>query len=581
MKKAIIGLLSLFMLIGMASASPTVNELKWDTLDGSQYDSISGDFGGAWDVSGTGSSQGEFTINISDWDGVERIEFDSEYSFDYVNWYLYVDGQQVDSQSSNDQNTLTLDGNGVEGDTLTVNTSTGNTGSTKVTALRIYTQKDIETTSFSQAVNFADDYFEKPDSLSCALSYAPLFGDCWVDYGIFTFGDDSKDIFLEDLEANAKIAEEDRKNVLSSLDTLNDQSFGISQSGAKIETIKLLNNGTNQADASSKARSIVNDFWTQRQRNLVAQHQLEVQQLNQTLVTADSVGATPSEMFESNYSGFEIRQVDYTLANASTAKVYDVYSDSGDLIHSFTDSSAQGLFTQDGYEFLTDTEYPESVSNLESKQNSASTATSDLVANIYANYSAGDITVDESVGPLEETRLLSTNYNTTGGTSYLSASYRQMGLASDFNASFEITYSNQDMTGNKTVTGNLFVEESGYNNFSVGESYTAENRTAYMIYRPSEDEPATSVNLDGTFTVENLYDSSDGSQLNSTSVQSSSFYTPDIDKLSSQLAEYQQNLEDLESSGFGSGAGFGFGSNSIFLIVIAGLLLVIVGAFVA
>lgn len=451
--------------------------------------------------------------------------------------------------------------------------------------------QDIETTPYEKAVSFAGDYWSKPDSLSCTLTYSVAFGDCWVDFGVFTFSDGSKDLFLEDLEANAAIIEEDRKNVISSMSLLNNQSYGISQSGAKIKAIQALNNGTAEATASNNIRGYVEDFWTERQRNLVAQHQLEVQELNQTLSVADSVGVSPSDMFKSNYSGIVITERDYTMVNGSTEKTYGVYSKSGDLLHAYNEKNLSGLETQDGYNFLAGGDYGEKNQQLVELSDQAATATSELVSNIYGNYSEGELTVADNVGPLEETRLLSSNFEDTGATSYLSGTYRQMGFASDFNSSFKISYQNQDMSSSETKVGNLFAAEGDYpNGFTVGSNYSAENKTAYLIYKPDND-PATSLTLDGNFTVKEITDTSTGEQLNSTSIQSSEFYTPDIENLTSQLSEYRDRIDELESSLFSGGAGAGGGNllgnfglspaSAVATAVIGGLSLVLLGVFLA
>jgi hypothetical protein len=587
MRKALIGLSALLLVISGASAADTVTVQSkiWDTLDQDKYLSTGGDITGDWDISGAESGSGSFSIDFSDSEkGIQKVELNSKYGFDYVTWYLYIDGEKVDQVSNNGKKTLTLEAQNTNADTLKINTSSGGTGSTDITGVQVFSQAGLEKNKFASAVSFAGEYFEKPESISCALTYAPIFGDCWVDLGLFTFGDDSKNIFLTDLETNAATIEEDRKATLSSLDLLNNQSYGIAQAGGKFEAIRQLNNGTVETTAKQEVRDEVKDFWAERQKNLVVQHQLEVLEFNSTMTTADAVGASPGEMFQSNYNGFTVNKKSFTLVNGTDVPVYDLRSNSGDLIQSFTDTGGSGLTTSDGYLYLAGSQYAEKNQNLVDLQVSAYQAANELTGEIYANYSEGDLSVDDAAGPLEETRLLSTNLADSGASSYLAGTYRQMGLASEFNASFEVNYTNQGMNTSETLTGNLFVEKEGFSNFSVGETYSAEKKTAYMIHQGSDGE-ARSTSLDGNFTVQAIYNTATGGEIDSTTVQQSDFYSPDIQNLSAQLTEYQERIEELESSGVG---GTGGGSWSPFqiglgasLFVILALLLVIGGATLA
>jgi len=566
-RKAFVAFLSLFLLIGTVSAADYPVDVPGD---------------GSW--SDYLSIPDDSLITVSD----SKIEFGKSDSEDAPIVYLKedkieedfrVDSVQIETEGDQyssdglqlfdgygneirsydmDSSQVTVDFSGIEADKVGFKAYPSGTGGT----IPVYSfsitdghteENNIGEVSYSSAVSWADDYFERPESLSCAVSYAPLFGDCWVDFGLFTFGDDSKQIFLEDLKANGAIMEEDRNDVLNSLDLLNNQSFGIAQAGAKITATELLNNGTEKVTAQSEIREDVKDFWAERQKNLVSQHQLEIQQFNQTLVTGDSVGATRKEMFNPNYTGMTIYPEDYTLVNGSDIKTYKVIAYDGSLVHSF-DRHASGLETTDGDKLLAGSEYAEKNDALVNLQSNAYQASDELVSNIYGNYSQGEVSVFENVGPLEQTRLLSTNLADSGASSYLAGAYRQMGLASDFNASFEITYSNQDMSGNETVTGNLYVEEHDYGNFTVGENYSAQDKTAYIIYQAENGEP-TSKDLDGSFRVEKIFDTRDGSELNSTQVQTSDFYSPDIEELQSQLREYQESIEELEGTAGGAVGG--------------------------
>lgn len=473
------------------------------------------------------------------------------------------------------QGNLTIDVTGISGNSVyTVWSNTDTTNDMGISNVYIDSGEIADNIEVDDYVDqFASD-FAKPETLSCAVQFATLFSSCWSPFE-FTFGGGDKQTFLNDLEANGGVIEEDRKDTLSNIETVNKQSFGISQAQAKKTAIEELNNGSTVAEARSVILDDVDNFWSAREQNLVTQHQLEIQQFKNVLSEADAIGVDYSEMFDQNHSDYTIYRENYTLINGTQTQIYEVYADSGQLIHSPIKTGGTGLDTaENGYQFLAADQYATGIDSVINQRQTAYDNVVTLVDGIYNNYQPGGLNPSDVLGPLEALKTSATNYAETGGTSYLATTFEQMGLSTSFDKAFTVSYQNTDMSNASTIEGQLFGSPDDFpNGFEANTTYDASSKTAWMVYQP-ESGAAESVNFNDTFTVDKIQNLQTGDQINNTTIQQQEFYTTNITKLESQLDTIRAQQEELKGS-FGGGGGVNDGLLGL-TGVLGGLVIVLI-----
>lgn len=473
------------------------------------------------------------------------------------------------------QGNLTIDVTGISGNSVyTVWSNTDTTNDMGISNVYIDSGEIADNIEVDDYVDqFASD-FAKPETLSCAVQFATLFSSCWSPFE-FTFGGGDKQTFLNDLEANGGVIEEDRKDTLSNIETVNKQSFGISQAQAKKTAIEELNNGSTVDEARSVILDDVDNFWSAREQNLVTQHQLEIQQFKNVLSEADAIGVDYSEMFDQNHSDYTIYRENYTLINGTQTQIYEVYADSGQLIHSPIKTGGTGLDTaENGYQFLAADQYATGIDSVINQRQTAYDNVVTLVDGIYNNYQPGGLNPSDVLGPLEALKTSATNYAETGGTSYLATTFEQMGLSTSFDKAFTVSYQNTDMSNASTIEGQLFGSPDDFpNGFEANTTYDASSKTAWMVYQP-ESGAAESVNFNDTFTVDKIQNLQTGDQINNTTIQQQEFYTTNITKLESQLDTIRAQQEELKGS-FGGGGGVNDGLLGL-TGVLGGLVIVLI-----
>lgn len=463
------------------------------------------------------------------------------------------------------------------------------------------------------------------DSTACSTSLAsPFMGSACA---IATFDDiisGGPDDVQNDIYVKSAFVEDARERVNTEQRSQLNQTYGIAMSDAKLEIIKGLNNGLTQAEARQNGTEAVEDLYSTYEMRVIAQRNREALKLNQSIQQIKSTdGLSLGNVFKveqkaqnseskviAGVSGLEIAKNNYTLYNGTTVDLHyprvkmTTAADNGvsmegwfnfsgatyDYLKGFemsaTSDSVIWSTNVDGNrtEFINVKSYTTTTEQISGRYQTASTTVTNLSDKVYSNYQSGDVNVSSVCGPLCSLKQASTNYADTGAYSYLAYSLHQMGLASDQATAFELTIDDRNLT----ATGQLFLETDAWSDttIEVNKTYDASNKPAWFVYKP-DGSPAKKISLNGNFTVNELWDTTNSTQINSTTVQQTDFYTKSTSDLQQQLDELEKTNDislTIDTGGAGGSTGgslFGNlfeGINRQLLAVIGILLAVVVGA---
>lgn len=394
------------------------------------------------------------------------------------------------------------------------------------------------------------------------------------------------------------------------------QTYGIAMSDAKIQIIKGLNSGMTQAEAAKQGVNSVKDLYSSYEMRVIAQRNREALKLNETKrKIEDTSGLSLGDVFkvrravndpitriEFHWRGVQdIRVVEknYTLFNGTTTTVMeaqakfkrvDNYNNEGDDVVEYVNFSTQASYETYGRDsncdndcgqysnketrdtvirvvnvngnaskFVHGTPYVNTLDSINSRYQTAYTTVTELADGIYSNYQRGEVNVSDVCAALCSVRQAATNYQDTGAYSYLAYTQYQMGLASDENAAFDITIHDRNLTD----TGQLFLETEAWENttIEVNETYDASNKPAYFVYKPDGAE-AQKVSINGNFTVNELWNTKNNTQINSTTVQQTDFHTKSTADLEQQLEEVER-VQDVTLDVSGASEIIGAGESFI------------------
>ena len=396
--------------------------------------------------------------------------------------------------------------------------------------------------------------------------------------------DDGIDTFKQDFRNDAAFTTDSRQDNMKLTRSHLNQTFGMGMTKAKIAVVEALNNDKSQATAQSKALSEVNDFYSKQQLRVIVKRNREVLKANTTLnqaqdldgLTIDDVLNANDVQFSQNSDGtiedFRIGNTTTELYNSTKAEVLTLefkYNDGFQSVWGYQYGPEVGKATDMGYRsdtklhlsigdnplWLNTDPYNKTLDRLNSNYERATDNVVGLADDVYSKWQPDDLSVSGILGPLEALQQASTNYEDTGYYSYRALSLEQAGYASNDSYAFNVTWQNTDMSDPQTDIGQLFVaNESQFGGeLETGVEYSASDKSVWFV-RSNGDQKAVETDLNGTFTINEMTDTETGEEVNTTSVQSTELYTPQIQDLQKQLEEIREDQEKLFSGGIISGA---------------------------
>jgi hypothetical protein len=230
---------------------------------------------------------------------------------------------------------------------------------------------------------------------------------------------------------------------------------------------------------------------------------------------------------------------------------------------------------------LSPKDYTTLLSSVADRSSSVKTKLAGFVADLYAEYGAGDIPTEDVIDPV----TAATQMGQDTGMAGQAAEAAMLGIPTS--ASFSLDLELQDADGNTfEVDAELYTKASptdGSGNdtgWEVGVEYDPSNFAApiYVAYEyidtESGEKSSDFVQIDEPFTVIDATDS-DGNEVTNVANEKRITQTADVAKLEEELAqlrdEQQRLQQQSQAGGGGGGGGGGFldGGNSTLLAALA------------
>lgn len=402
-----------------------------------------------------------------------------------------------------------------------------------------------------------------------------------VEDWLFGTNDDDEELFKSDIRGNAVNLEDQRENILDSSEISQDALFGDAMSTAKSEGVQSFNNGSTRDESKEKVEETVEDYYSDVERTIVNGYNNEVLNLQQDRDNAENIDVSFSEPFKEDFDELAVTNETYTLPNGEEMETYEVVDDSGTKIMTLEDDSGTGLETEstddhDSAQYVSGSAHYDVIEGVRDTRSDAISNVNDIIDEIHDNNEQGDINVSDELNALELTESLSTEYEETGSYDYAAASLARTGEPTDLESAFNITYDDEDLEGALFASDDVVGED-----VETEETYDGSDGNAVFVAQ--RDDEAELVELDDEFTVNSITSTDGGEELNSTSLQEESAYTQNTSDLQSDIESLQEEYEETQSSGGSAGPTGDFLSSPTGAMgaIIAGLLLVILGAYVS
>jgi hypothetical protein len=375
---------------------------------------------------------------------------------------------------------------------------------------------------------------------------------------------------------------------------------------AKMRIVEGLNDGNTSAVVKSEANATIRDRTAIRQSNLINQWNAYVAQLeylyaqNQTVLTGYQ-GA--------NITGFAT--VNVTLADGSEIgvrgpvegdrHVNPFYVDTGTTGAVIADLSSARDFTY-GVTAITSSSRLNGGLTYEGPSSDLTDITNTLqnyrwghvfyesnrmadrlttnvdayVDEVYAAYQAGELSLNETISPVELASRASTDKNSTGYYGFASAELASLGFSTDLNQSFTVTWN--DTTTEQTFNGTLFYTGDDVTQFEAGTTYdTSTLNGTFLMTRQGPNGTAYIQELSpGTVTIDSMTNARTGEATNTTTVvdyTSESFDATQLQAELDRLAELRGYYERQQDTA-GTGISLGTEDKAIIAIVAIALILV-------
>lgn len=199
--------------------------------------------------------------------------------------------------------------------------------------------------------------------------------------------------------------------------------------------------------------------------------------------------------------------------------------------------------------------YTETLTGIESTKDRALSNVRTIVDDIFQTYQRGEVEVSESLGPLEVLKTASTSYASTGTYDYATATARQMGLETNDTYAFRLQWSPEGVNETYKDTGQLFLDETAFNGtIETGKQYEVTDQVVWFTRTDSTGQ-IVQEDLNGTFTPLEITNKQTGEKVNKTTTQNVEAYESNITDLEKQFAELREEVEENQFEGSGGTAG--------------------------
>ncbi|UVE49636.1 hypothetical protein KU306_12040 [Haloferax larsenii] len=411
---------------------------------------------------------------------------------------------------------------------------------------------------------------------------------------------DVENLTATDAYANGLALKDSSDSYLTQTENFVEDTRTVAYTKAKISLINDINNGTNVSQAKNNANETVEDYYSQIERNIIAdwnQKTLQAEYLTNTSLNVYPYhsghygGATSSMNSDYRELGFGGDAADqgrgwanYTLMNGSNVSVRYVIHDHGTF-----NSGEDALWAPDENDVDVSTlamldaiaiEDPNNTSNLPHvlDRNRIAAVIDDLDAQAsqvksnmgpvadgyYAEYQAGDINSTElaMLDPSVIAAEASTDLNSTGYYSYAAVQLAAIGAEGSLNTSHNLTVSGG--ASNVTFDGTLFYSgDDAPAGWDTNTTYNMSsfNGTFYFVVSPSDVNNSsymTDLSTHGThFTINEATNAATGESLNTTTIHKYVYEDTNATALQSQIDQLQElrNYYETQASGGSSSGG--------------------------
>lgn len=388
--------------------------------------------------------------------------------------------------------------------------------------------------------------------------------------------------------SSALFADDYADNMETEITSYANQSYGVSMANAKLVGVEAHNEGLERTEAHDEISDVVNGHYAAYQKSIVEDRNRKALQIDRIAQRVDETdGLDEEDVYHiRNYDGataegdmaytryefldegtFELvngTEIDYYAPRFKYTTCGTCNDENRTIFTDHLDKDSSNTYAIDEFRVydsnqeeiavVSAKQFKRTWGEVETHRQRSLDNIFEVIDDIYANYDEGELDVSDAMSPIELLQTSATNYDDTGYYAYYAASMEYMGLATDRDYAFEVTYDNE---GQDEVTrfGQLFTGED--ETLETGVEYDA-SEGSYVFIQDNEDGSAERVDLDGTFTIESMIDGETGEEVNETTTQSTNFYTESTEELAEQIEELNELQDDIGaiSSALGEIAGF-------------------------
>lgn len=460
------------------------------------------------------------------------------------------------------------------------------------------------------------DLIDSDNNWACTTLTGYILPNCQPVIGVDPGGATDSEVHTSIINA-ALAAVDNREQVLGSVRTRLNASYGVAMAKAKVDAMIDLNEGRAESIARSNASDAVRDYYTQIQSNILSYRNRHALKINASINEVERTsGLSYSDIFRvklnhnpgANANGIRlsydtpqdmrVKAFNVTLYDGSNMTIYqpqayivvDTYSGYGcskSLVREWVNLTEKIQFqhygtnsactlensktTYSGFKvvdlegntsfYLDPTTYASTINEVEDTRIRAISNVETIVNDIYGKYAGGEINISKSLGPLEVLKTASTSYQSTGYFDYATLTAKQMGLNTNGTFAFTVEWSPEGVNKTYKDTGQLFLADGAFNStIKAGKQYNVSDQTVWLT-RKNDAGKIVQEDLNGTFTVTQMTNKKTGETVTKTSVQDIKVYDANVSDLKQQFDKLREQLEEYKAeTGGGAGGGFSLGS---------------------
>lgn len=396
------------------------------------------------------------------------------------------------------------------------------------------------------------------------------------------------------------------ERVMTSIQNNVTHSRNVALTKGKAAIIKSMNNGQSESAANTAMADAIDSYFSSIEANILTHYNSQLKQwVHMATQLGNHSNVTPDTVIDWNDSSSNnappaevtLLEENYTLLNGESKTIKVIKHDGGswgggDNQWPLGNHQSLELTKDSGEEIITLNRYTDTLDAVTAERDNVNATLSGFVADVYNNYSAGDIPTENLVDPITAATELSQNYDGEQGQGAFAA---MLGIPTSAEQSVWLTLE----TDGVDLVGDIYTEHvptdgSGTKvGFTAGNTYDPANFTApvYVAYEAdaSQGEPTTEtatatetstqldqqfihpdtaeqtasdfVEIEQPFTIHKI-ETPDGSTVDSFQTESRNTQTADVSKLQEELEQIRQAQIDMqeeaqeETGGGGGGGGF-------------------------